>query len=104
MEYVDRSTFIATYCGKQDIEPPELSRRLGVQLNEYRPDGWVLLEAHDFGSSWAGQLTILPYGPNCTLKEVPTGPISPRGLASDMSVVIQVLTREKFIESAGAEE
>ena len=34
---------------------------------------------------------ILPYGPRNTYKEPPTKPISPRGLASDMSVVVALL-------------
>lgn len=52
--------------------------------------GWCLLECQMLGGSRMGELTLLPYGPGCTYKAPPTHPVSPRGLASDMAVVVAV--------------
>jgi hypothetical protein len=59
-------------------------------------DGWMLLECQVMDGSRLGSLTILPYGPNNTFARVPDHPISPRGLASDMSVVVGVLPAENL--------
>jgi len=79
------------YCEKQESTPKELKQALQFQKQHYNPNGWMLLEAQDMSSSWLGQLVILPYGPNNTFKEPPAHPISPGGLASDMSVIIGVM-------------
>lgn len=82
---------VTAYCERQECEPEELKIRLEQQRNSYQPNGWILLECQVMDSSKLGTLTILPYGRNNTLKEVPEHPISPRGLASDTSVVIGVM-------------
>lgn len=79
------------YCDRQDSTPEGLLNVLSVQAVKFNPIGWVLLECVDMSSSYLGSLTLLPIGPNNTHKEIPTRPISPRGLASDMSVPIGFL-------------
>lgn len=74
--------------------PEELLRVLSWQKASYNPTGWILLECQTMDSSRMGSLCILPYGSRASLQEIPTGPISPRGLASDMSVVVAVLLAE----------
>ncbi len=90
--------FAAKYCETQKCTPLELLARLRTQALKYEPDGWFMAEAQVMDSSWFGQRIILPYGPKCTFKEVPTTPFSPRGLASDTSVVIAVLPRPESLE------
>lgn len=85
------------YCEKQEITREGLRARLKALVDRYSAEGFMLLEAADMSSSWCGQLTILPYGGSATYREVPTHPISPRGLASDMSTVIGVLSAEVFL-------
>lgn len=67
---------------------------LSQQKETYNPVGWMLLRCVDMWSSRGGRCVVLPYGPNNTLKEPPTQPFSPRGMASDMSVVEGVLLAE----------
>jgi hypothetical protein len=86
--------FAKRYCERQQNEPSELLKILQDQKVRYQPTGWMLLEAQLLDSSYMGSLVILPYGPNNTYKEPPTHPVSPRGLASDMSVVVAVLPSE----------
>jgi hypothetical protein len=57
----------------------------------------MLLECVDLSSSRLGSYVILPYGPRNTYKEPPTKPISPRGLASDMSIVVAILKSEDLV-------
>lgn len=52
------------------------------------PKGFVLMECAMFGSSSFGDRTVIPYGGNATLQEIPTRPMSPKGLASDMAVTM----------------
>jgi hypothetical protein len=80
--------FAALYCATQESTRDRLCEILNNQKRSFSPDGWMILECQQFDSSRFGQRTILPYGPRNTLHELPTGPISPRGLASDISVVI----------------
>lgn len=97
MKDIPRLTFgqmAGKYCEKQESEPGELRDRLFEQKQNYQPTGWMLLEAALLDSSYCGQLTILPYGPRNTFKEIPDHPISPRGLASDMSVVVGYMLTE----------
>ena len=95
--YLDRDAFVARCCGHAgDVSKhAELMLRLQQQVDKYQPDGWLMLECQVLGSSSLGQLSILPFGPNNTLKAVPDGPVSPRGLASDMSVVVAVCLADK---------
>ncbi len=76
------------YCDRQDSTPQQLLNRLLNQRSEFLPDGWVLAEAQLLDSSWLGSLVVVPYGPNNTFKTIPDHPFSPRGLASDTSVVV----------------
>lgn len=86
--------FAAKYCERQESTPEQLLNTLRAQMERYQPLGWVLLEAQLFDSSYFGSLTVLPYGPNNTYKEIPNHPLSPRGLGSDTSVVVAVLLVE----------
>jgi hypothetical protein len=80
--------FAQRYCETQMQSPEGLREVLKAQVSRFNPTGFMLLECQMMDSSLLGQCVILPYGPNNTYKEVPTHPLSPRGLASDMSVVI----------------
>ena len=89
-EKLSQKEFIARYCERQELTHLGLLQILEAQREKYHPIGFMLLECVDMSSSRLGDLTILPYGPNNTFKEPPTRPISPRGLASDMSVVVAI--------------
>lgn len=91
METLSFLEFARRYCERQVNTPQDLYATLEAQQRAYAPNGWVLLECIDLSSSRLGSYTILPYGPNNTYKEPPSRPISPRGLASDQSVVVAVL-------------
>jgi hypothetical protein len=85
-EFVDR------YCSRQVCNPDDLKEILRRQKETFAPKGWLLLECADLSSSRLGDLVILPYGGETnTFKEIPDRPISPRGLASDMSTVAAIL-------------
>ena len=88
------AAFAALYCETQDCTPEQLRKVLKAQRANYSPKGWMLLECHMLDGSRLGERTILPFGPANTYREVPKHPVSPRGLASDMSVVIAVLPAE----------
>lgn len=92
------AAFAAKYCDRQDQTPDGLRDVLIAQWQRYENDGWMLLECHMMDGSRLGELTILPYGPNNTYKTVPNHPVSPRGLASDMSTVVAVLLRSALAE------
>lgn len=89
-----RDTLIAKYCETQECTPEDCDARMRALEATYDPDGFVLLECHVFGSSKLGERTIVPFGPRNTLKVVPEHPISPRGLASDMAVVVGIYRRK----------
>lgn len=89
--------FAKLYCETQNTTIHGLRDLLSEQWKLYRPLGWVMLECRLVDSSFRGQRTIVPYGPQNTWKEPPDGPVSPRGLASDTSVVIAILPRESFL-------
>lgn len=93
LSFVD---FAGRYCGRQQSTPDKLLRILREQKKKYQPVGWMLLECQVMDSSRMGSLTILPYGPNNSLKSPPAQPFSPRGLASDTSVVIALLPAENL--------
>lgn len=86
--------FAFVYCDRQEQTESGLRFILREQIERYQPDGFMLLECHMLDSSHCGNLVILPYGGTATYKEVPNHPISPRGLASDMSVVIATTTAD----------
>lgn len=85
------------YCERQQNEPEELLTILLKQREQYNPTGFMLLECQMMDSSYMGSLVVLVYGPNNTYKEIPNHPISPRGLASDMSTVIGFVPAEKLV-------
>lgn len=80
--------FANAYCETQLQTPEGLRDALQTVNHRFKPDGFLIAECKMMDSSQAGQRIILPYGGNATLKEPPSGPFSPRGVASDMSVVI----------------
>ena len=80
--------FASRYCETQDSTPEALTEILRSQVSQYNPVGFFMGEAQLMDSSWYGQVVILPFGPRNTYKAVPEQPFSPRGLASDASVVI----------------
>ncbi len=90
-EKVSYAALARRYCDRQASTPAELLAVLKAKKAEYAPEGFVLLECQDLSSSYMGSLVILPYGPKNTLKEVPAGVVSPRGLASDMSTAVAYL-------------
>lgn len=90
------------YCDRQEQTPAGLLAVLHDQKIRFTPDGWVLLECQDMSSSLIGSLAIFPFGPNNSLKAPPDRPISPRGLASDMSTVAGVLTVDELPEALPA--
>lgn len=81
--------YFGKYLSAAAIE--DLRGTLNEKIATYQCDGFVLLECQVLDSSRLGELTILPYGPNNTFKEPPTHPVSPRGLASDMAVVVATM-------------
>lgn len=83
--------FAGKYCARQESTPADLWAALYRQQRAYQPAGWMLLECHMLDSSSMGNFTILPYGPKNTYREPPNHPVSPKGLASDMSVVVALL-------------
>lgn len=89
--------FAAKYCERQQQTPEGLRAIFTRQKELYNPKGWMLLECEQFDSSRFASFTILPYGGTATYKDVPDHPISPRGLASDMSVVVALLPVENFV-------
>ena len=90
VQQLDMEQFIQKYCDSQEITPADFAAILKRQHDQFNPDGWMMLQCQDMSSSYMGSLTVLPYGPCNTFKEPPTGCISPRGLASDMSSVIAI--------------
>ena len=84
--------FAKRYCEYSTMEKQHLLLALDSQKKKYHPYGWMMLECQMLDSSRCGHLTILPYGPQNTWTSIPSGPVSPRGLASDMSVVVASLS------------
>ena len=94
MKTIDTLTFeqfANKYCERQVCTPLELRHKLQSQKEKFKPNCFILLECHMMDSSLLGSFTLLPVGPNNTFKTVPEHPVSPRGLASDMSVVVAIL-------------
>lgn len=88
--------FIHAYAGDHEQAAEHLKEALASTAEKFNPDGWMLLECQVLDSSYMGQTVVLPYGGDATHKTVPGHPISPRGLASDMSVVIGTLSRYEY--------
>ncbi len=96
MRVLSLEELFVTYCEQQRNVPHVLYRTLQRQLKEYRPNCWALLQCEDLSSSYCGSFTILAIGPNNSVKTVPTGLISPRGLSSDMSSVYGTFTAKEL--------
>lgn len=97
------SEFARKYCERQDNTPQVL---LGIFQNHgktFQPEGWFMLECHDMSSSLLGSLVILPYGGTATYKAIPTHPVSPLGLASDMSTACGFILASELPESLPAD-
>jgi hypothetical protein len=90
-EILTADEFVKRYCERQDVTPEDFRDTLVKQREKFDPDGWMLLECIVLDSSYLGSYTVLPYGPANTFKEPITRPVSPRGLASDISVVVALL-------------
>lgn len=58
-------------------------------------DGLFITECRMLDSTYMGERFVIPYGPKNTFEKPPTVPFSPRGLASDTSIVIAFVEREK---------
>lgn len=90
-EVLTEDEFVKRYCARQQSTPEELRATLQAQREKFDPDGWMLLECVVLDSSRIGSYTIMPYGPRNSCTTPPTTPVSPRGLASDLSVVVALL-------------
>jgi hypothetical protein len=93
---LDFDAFARRYCERHENTPEGLAEIFRRQVELFHPDGWLLLECQVLDSSRLGHYVIVPYGGQATLKAIPDRPVSPRGLASDMSVVVAVLPADKL--------
>lgn len=94
-EKIGYCELLRRYLVTQEGTDESLKAQLDKVEDLFDPDGLMLVQAQIMGSSWYGQHVILPYGPQCTYKQVPDHPITPRGLASDTSVVVAVYEIKK---------
>lgn len=90
-QFTNMDEMAIEYCKRQDASPADVAARLRRLRDRFDPDGLMLLECVVLDSSRLGEYTILPYGGGATFRTIPQKPISPRGLASDMSEVVGVL-------------
>ena len=97
--YLDRDEFITKYTDGDPDKMADVRIQLQRQQETYTPDGWVMLECHMMDSSSRGDRTIVPFGPHNTWKSIPEGPVSPRGAASDMAVVVAVCLVESKVDN-----
>lgn len=97
VEAMDFEAFAGKYCERQEQTPQGLWEIFVKQRQNY-PDliGWFMGEAQLLDSSYMGSLVILPYGPSNTCKAPPDHPFSPRGLASDTSVVVATMAVDQL--------
>src|SRR4030095_4075512 len=86
------NSFASLYCDAKCFTPERLKSTLLSLATKFQPTGFMLLRCEMLDSSALGNRTILPYGPQNTYKTIPDHPISPSGLASDMSVVEATLS------------
>lgn len=96
-EILTFAVFTTRYCERQQMTVGRLREILLAQKEIFQPEGWMLLECAMLDSSRCGMYTILPYGPNNRYKTPPTNPMSPRGLASDMSQVVALVLAENVV-------
>ena len=90
--------FAGLYCETQEQTPEKLRVILTTMAGRYNPTGFMLLRCEMLDSSRLGERVIVPYGPNNEFKEPPTHPVSPRGLASDMSVVEAIMDADELLK------
>jgi len=83
--------FARRYCERQDQTFQGLFDILQDKIKSFNPIGFIMARCEDMSSGRLGELVILPYGGGATLQSIPTGLISPRGLASDMSRVVETI-------------
>ena len=74
------------------------SRRFNELLDEYDPDGFMLLENRLMGSSKFGRRFVLPFGGKSTRQEVPDHPFSVDVSASGTVCVEGVYYIKKLIK------
>ncbi len=86
--YLDREAFITKYAKNDPAVLADVRTSMQRLEEKFAPTGWVMLECQLLDSSSRGQLTIAAFGPQNTWKTIPEGPVSLRGAASDMSVVV----------------
>lgn len=86
--------FASRYCERQHQTPDGLRTILLRQKERFNPTWFIMLECQMLDSTWLGHLCILSYGGSATLQAIPDRPISPRGLASDMSIVVATVNAE----------
>ena len=98
MQSIDFASFAEMYCQTQESTPEGLRTILLDQAQRFEPDGWLIAESQQFDSRWRGNRVILPFGPNNTFKQIPDHPFSPRGWASDYSVVIAWMTADALTQ------
>ncbi len=101
-EVISFDALARRYCDRQDMTPAGLLAVLRDQKARDNPEGWFLSECQMIGSSAMGELTIIVFGPNNTLKAIPDRPFSPRGLASDMAVAVAWLPAADLPETLPA--
>lgn len=80
----------------KEESPADLYPHLARHVEMLDPAGWFVGECQVLDSSSLGSTTVLPYGGRAAYQEPPVGVYSPRGLASDTSVVKGVLSRETY--------
>ncbi len=97
VQLLSREQLIDKYCKRHDTTIENIAARLEAMDALYQPDGYFLAECQVLDSSRLGSYVILPYGPNNTFQAPPDKPFSPRGLASDMSVVVAVAPNVKKV-------
>ena len=99
VESLDFRSFARRFSPNGGMPPSELLTTLRKQRKDLNPTGWMLIECHMVDSSRFGDRMVIAYGPTCTIHEVPTHPFSPRGLASDMSVVVATMPVDNLPEN-----
>lgn len=98
MQQVSKSVLIKLYCETQDAEAEQIAFILGErEQNNPSIKGWFIAECHMLDSGRAGERTLVCYGPGCTFSLPPATPFSPRGLASDMSVVTHYCENDREV-------
>ena len=93
--------FAELYCGVLEKTAAGLKATLRKMLDreaKYRPTGFVMMECQQMDSSYFGSRVIVPYGGESTWKDIPEGVVSPRGIASDMSIVIAILLTNELCQ------